>query len=418
MASLTSLPPELQMHTVHLTSDSQPDLAVTLEEPAQNNEAFTETVLLILCLLSSWGPAGNEAGTSCRGIRLILSAASPTDAIDSHGFKRRHRKVRWERSCIGFLVNRPRDLPVSCLVSTFSCTALKTFRNFSLAAICAIASCLPNVHTLDWGLGDLERHGIARGVEMREEFAKGLMELPRNVRHFALKFDRGVPLNHHWSPPQLYHGDPAVPDPLSVSLRYLMQRLETLEIKNDTIIGSEIFWPSSSTDPGSHNNGPVGFPNLRHVVVCAGIVSPYGSWLCSEDPSVGAVQPPNVNPLNDDVVPGDEGEAMFRLKYLPGLVEPYHLAAACAASRMPRLNNLEIMWSSPRPACLEYIVRDCGAQATLKFYGSLPLELTGSSEKAWREAVKVHVGDENSLDMDFIDEGNNWQPPETRTLRA
>lgn len=384
----------------------------TPQEQHTNSQTFTDLICALFAVLATWKLPADGATGEQRGVSLSLSASSPSDQVAARGYRLRNRKKRWASSCLYLTKHPNQNLPSIPVVSKFSCADFDTQRKLAPITCCEIAEVFPNVHTLDWNLLDNERRDLARRIKLREDFAIGISKIPQSVRHFKLAYGGGSPQNHDWSPPRLYNGDDSTSDPLSAALHSLLPRLVVLELHECVTIGTELFWPASSSTPLISSGISSQFPRLEKLSVGAGMVAPSGKWLFIEDPRiVGRHRAPSIPTYLDDedIQPGDIPLHWYRYQLDHDLGNPYFLAAAYAARHMPRLKTLDLtLGCTGLNTMMAYDVLEDGRRASLGFFGSPPFDPSHEVKEAWRDTTEVLVGDRNIVDIQLTDEETDF----------
>ncbi|KAK9418926.1 hypothetical protein SUNI508_07698 [Seiridium unicorne] len=308
----------------------------TPEEQQLNSRSFTDAILPFFDAVASWNSSAAGKLEERRGISLRISASCPSDKVpDRYGVLRRRYK-RWDRSVLEILQDYDRKIHLLPAISEFLCGDDFHSRKLSPRACCDIAAQMPNGHTLEWNLSDNERSDLARRIKMRQEFASCLQAIPDSVRHFTLYHGPRAPNTHTWDPPRLYSGDEDSHDPLSVAFRRLSRRLHTLTIDNATI-SPEVFWPVSPSASLPNLDECGDFPYLEKVVVRLSEVTPSGEWFFTGHHTPAGEESGESDDSNIYIKP--DTLSWLRYKLDLSLADPYFLAAAHAAQRMPRLKE-------------------------------------------------------------------------------
>ncbi|KAK6216416.1 hypothetical protein LQW54_003620 [Pestalotiopsis sp. IQ-011] len=382
----------------------------TPDEQQLNKRAFTDAVLPFLDAVASWNvPAGGKHEQR-PGISFRIKASCPSDRVpDRYGILRRRYK-RWDRSVLEILQDSSHKIPLLPAISEFLCGNELYSRKLSPKTCCDIAAQMLNVHTLDWNLSDNERSDLALRIQRRQDFALGLQRIPSSVRHFTLYHGPRAPDTHTWDPHRLESGNQDSPDPLSVALRSLSQRLYSLTIDNATV-SPEVFWPvspSSSPLPGPDKAG--GFPHLEKVTVRLNEVTPAGEWFFTGH------HPPASEEVGDsddsDIIIKPDSHSWFRCKLDQKVADPYFLAAARAAQHMPRLKEFFLEWmATPLPCGLEYKISNHeGPRAVLTLWGSPPVEPSLELAEAWEKVTETLLGSPDLMRIERQDEGRVFEP--------
>lgn len=246
---------------------------------------------------------------------------------------------------------------------------------------------------------------------LRDRFAFGLQTLlPQSVRHLVLYYEGGDPENHDCSPSCLH--DSSSPDPLSVALRTLSQRLITMSIDDRIVLDAEVFWPVATTPAAPIPQ----FPNMEILSICTAAVTASGTWLFEPDPSLGGRPDSPDSELRHPLVFDEEEEFEcreymlndYRCLVVPDLANQFLLAAAGAAAHMPRLSSLEITMAS---TCPVWIYLDAGsniAQPTLKIQGTNLFSLSDEVKEAWQVVAQGRIGGScRGLNIEFVREFAN-----------
>ncbi|KAJ5461020.1 uncharacterized protein N7458_002572 [Penicillium daleae] len=296
----------------------------TDEDRQQNNKIFTSTICTLFKILSSWP-------TDAASIRLSIQAKSPSDSLD---MKQRRKQAarsrvddllykRYERSCLQFsrITTDVECLPVP-IVTHLSIQGLGNERLIEPASTAVIASKLPQLNRVEL----LMRDGCKRDERLRQQLRN---DFARNLYLFPARYYD--PLN------VIEDGS----DLLSSCLRDLSQRLEILNIKESTVLGPELFWPSSSQEDTLPVNRPF-WQNLRDVTVSYAPVTPSGKWLLERDPEKTDPTEDNTDPEYYDtreeqypesvrIPPEDRRSIYFRSKIIASYADRFYILAAWAA---------------------------------------------------------------------------------------
>ncbi|KAF4541602.1 uncharacterized protein LTHEOB_8597 [Lasiodiplodia theobromae] len=170
-----------------------------------------------------------------------------------------------------------------------------------------------------------------------------------------------APQDEAFEPPRLSDAGGAA-DPLSLALHRLSlsPHLATLRISGALTIDPSLFWPPPPPpDAGGSTTPPPSWPSLTTLVVKFSMVAPDGGWYFTGAP--GQV-PPDDNDSDDDSLDSDPSwdfgatqrtstraiaagmypTRWFRRTPDAARINPLFLAVARAASRMPRLEWLEV----------------------------------------------------------------------------
>lgn len=181
------------------------------------------------------------------------------------------------------------------------------------------------------------------------------------------------PRDQHYDPPNVMEDGS---DLLSSCLRELSQRLESLNIGEFTVLGPELFWPSSSQEDTLLVNRPF-WPNLTDVTVSYAPVTPSGKWLLERDPEKTETSDDNTDPEyynareeqypeSARIPPEDRRPTYFRSKIIASHADKFYISAAWAALRMPKLRHM-VLENDGRPRhSLEYEVRAGTSRLTLR----------------------------------------------------
>lgn len=172
------------------------------------------------------------------------------------------------------------------------------------------------------------------------------------------------PSDQYYDPPNVIEDGS---DLLSSCLRDLSQRLEILNIKESTVLGPELFWPSSSQEDTLPVNRPF-WLNLRDVTVSYAPVTPSGKWLLERDPEKTDPTEDNTDPEYYDtreeqypesvrIPPEDRRSIYFRSKIIASYADRFYISAAWAALQMPKLRRMVLQTDGLPRYSLEYEVR-------------------------------------------------------------
>ncbi|KAK7946449.1 uncharacterized protein PG986_010770 [Apiospora aurea] len=187
---------------------------------------------------------------------------------------------------------------------------------------CMIASLFPSLRSINWCLEEEPPRNYITRAEVRNTFAAALVWVPSSVRSFTLAY------YYCW---MRAFGDFSVdpqsraPDLLSIALRQLSKRLEKVVLSMD--IGHEFFIGNDSSAEETD------WLRMREVTVIAGSRTPQEDALFNFDDETQSAIP------------------------IPGMVNPYYLAAGRAAAGMPNLSFLTIHWALCFNTALFYVVR-------------------------------------------------------------
>lgn len=364
----------------------------TAEEQRRNNEALTGAVQGVLSVLSSWEKPVRDG----EGVSLVLRAYSPSDVAREPGLEFRHRlrRQRWCKSYLDLTDEAHDHLPQVPVLTAFAYETRVRDRDLVPRVCCDIASRAPHLRRAAWALNDDDKGNPRRRRQMRQDLAAGLGRLPGSLRQFSLAFPNAGPANQAVEP-RAYDSDNATLDPLSVALRTLSQRLETIAVDGCVVLGSECLWPDDeitlAPPSGPDSSAAPSWPQLEHLSITVSMISPSGAWLFDHDPRRPRAPPPAS--MDPDV------RYKIRSHPVPELINKYFLAAAGAAARMPRLASLGIRWESPGACILQYNVLAGGSRAELIFCRSFGVDLADEVRDAWRAASRVQIGTDAELDI-------------------
>lgn len=207
-------------------------------------------------------------------------------------------------------------------------------------------------------------------------------------------------MNHSYQPPNILDETDQHGDKLSVALRKLSQRLRTFQLVAD--VGQEVLWPPERE--GREDNDQPWWPSMRQYSIGLGPIAPSGEWRFQrptdasdneydDEGSIDSMQAYEAS----IAAPGDDREDPFREELDRDAAGQLLLAAARAATCMPRLFSMSFT-----------LLRAVGGNALSVFYtkrtsgGAAVLELCFESDsvyhpdeealRLWREAARVNVG--------------------------
>ncbi|KAK8030431.1 hypothetical protein PG990_000165 [Apiospora arundinis] len=361
--------------------DSEPD-------KKQNDEAFSDEVVSLMGLFSTWSSPHDG------GIELQLSTACPLDLQD---MKRGSsplppsRRVRLERCLTSYVALREglyRRLPEVSLIKTFTSSPMFIYhRRLTPKTWCEIASRFPRLRSINWELAD-GSHDPAFRLQLRNDFAAGLSVLPESVRDFTLCYRSGPGLGRFFKDPGLRVCPGAVRDPLSVALGKLSIQMETVSLT--MVLGSEILWdPELKTDQQAY------WPFLRDIYLQLDGRTPRGEHLFDWD----RLDPDSHGPDYGRVIP------------ISTQVNPYHLAFARAARRMPNLRSFCATDGNSFGNGVTYTVRprsgaDQGSSATFCYDASPVVDLIARGmEEEWWNTAHVHLREGDKFHFEVVDDG-------------
>ncbi|KAK8137854.1 hypothetical protein PG984_001234 [Apiospora sp. TS-2023a] len=364
----------------------------TESEEQENNVAFFEAVAALFGFLHPWSLAQVDEPIQ-RGIELRISAAVTIDLQDLEGRVNRDtqshdRRRRCYTSFVALREGLYRDLPEVSCVTKFTYSREFIHRQLVPKTCCEISTRFPRLHSIDWHLAD-GSHDDAFRVQLRNNFATGLSLIPDSIRHFTLSYEYDLGNDEAV---QLY--PETVLDPLSVALRGLSSQLETISLQGT--IGSELLW-----EPGLDQAQEVHWPRLREMRLTGLDLTPQGKHLVSMDP--------------EDSIWDYEGWPPFRVDRLipiPALENPFHLALAHAAGRMPSLRSLIANWGGRDGVVVEYTVQPGGpdgrgARAAEFSYLATPLlDLPHELQEAWLQTASAHFGEGAELHFKIMYRGS------------
>ena len=399
---------------------------------AINDGIFTDVVRRLFALL-----AGGQAGQQHRAgvaagyrskIRRSLRARCVSDKEDLD-----KRLLRWPPADIferrydsSYLDLRPaagksvqdevEALPELHCIQDFNTRAPSHYghlyfasRHFAPRILCLMASRMPRLVSIDWGLYDNEKRDAALRKGLRTDFAEALRALPSSLQRFGLVYHRCAPLDHSFQPPSILDGDHS--DKLSLALHKLSQRLVTFNLIAD--VGPEVFWPLERTQ----DDDPF-WPRMRRYHVNTGPIAPSGQWLFhrsdSDSDSDDASNVDSFGP-EESVAPGDEKEDPFRSKLDRDAANALLLAAARAVRRMPALLDMSFYLDPPVSSErleVEYMVeggtvRRGGRGTTAQLVVETRPVFHPDEEvlRIWREAAEEYVDAESGLVVEVRDHG-------------
>ncbi|KAK7916964.1 hypothetical protein PG985_010572 [Apiospora marii] len=345
----------------------------------RNNKSFSKAAVDLLGLLSTWP-------SQSRGLKLsLLLDFIPWEqekySNNHEGYYSPKSPTRFLYEFIGLRDDSYHQLPeVPCVTGFAAGSVNRCNLSFIPKSCCMIASRFPNLQSIHWELRDGYQNHFFQ-TNLRRNFATGISLLPRSVRKFSLTYDD--------------HGQgvesPICPlgtqDPLSAALRNFSKQLECLSLT--MIAGTELFCdPDGGCDEDC-------WPLLREVKVALALRTPWGEPIFNFDFSN-----PNVD-LNDAetyrIIPLDEG------------VNPYCLAFARAAARMPKLKTMSVQWRTKTKSGMEYTIDPDSSGAQFLSKSSPGLNITSEIQEAWWKAALVHVREGAQFHFVVMDDGERFK---------
>ncbi|KAI0133760.1 hypothetical protein BJ170DRAFT_175133 [Xylariales sp. AK1849] len=342
-------------------------LAETDSEKRRNNEVFTRTVAALFALLK---PLDGK-DMSRKVLRLV--AYSPADP-DRRPGRRLERNDHWVRDKLetryeqSYLELTWDELPTLSMISVFHVPApYQKYRFISPGACCMIATKFNSLELITWFLSDNERKNLSLRRRLRDVFAKSIPDLPSSLQRIELFYRHKLS-----APPSNPREDDVgtisvVPDPLSVALRGLCQRLRSVRIH--AALTSDFFWPSYATPSQPH------WPQLTALE------------LVVVDPALL---------LGRRAMHDSESKPHVTAK-LPVVID-WFLAIGRAATQMPKLRDLFLGGGlDGRKWGISYFTsQNC------VFVECIPnFDLTRQVLDTWNRAAQVHGGAE--IEVDFVD---------------
>ncbi|ETS80269.1 hypothetical protein PFICI_07798 [Pestalotiopsis fici W106-1] len=381
----------------------------TDEEQQQNNQAFTRAIVGLFDCLSLWEPI--VTGTGRPGVILQLCASSPSDRYGSGG-RREDRIERWKYSDLSLESGVEDDLPALGMITQFkehfSCGYKRSIlhknrnipRYIAASVYGIIASKLTNLEAVHWRIMYIQEEYIPLRQKMRQDFAASLASFPQSVHHFSLFYPWAELMGHDIQPPRAH-----VDDPLSIALRGIAQHCTTFKLEGTVVFDTNLFWPQQL--PLSLDETPY-WPRLEEVRISSSKISPLGAWLFHKHPSAPRPRPRPPSPPHvansPEVLTVDDPSYHFRVLLDHEYFGEICLAAARAATRMPRLKDMTVAWEMMMSCSFGYNVRysvSDGRACAEYWSDSTPaLPLTAEAEEAWRAAARVHMGEGGQISFD------------------
>ncbi|KAK8073934.1 hypothetical protein PG994_004833 [Apiospora phragmitis] len=267
-------------------------------------------------------------------------------------------------------------LPEVFSITRFNCKYVPWNNlSFTPKTCCKIASRFPNLKNIDWILED--GYQIAIGLSM----------LPNSVRKLSLEYGDMFRVGEEiggYSPlcPQ------GILDSFSLALRKFSKQLEHLSLI--TVIGIEFFHDTHPNQDHEEEH----WLRLRHLYVAPGAQTPQGRWLFDFDSS---------DPHLDRSDP-----VTYRIIPIPEQVNPYCLAFARAAERMPELKCMSILWPTLATSKLEYKVKGDSSSAEFRNESSPGLDLNDEIQDAWLTTARVHLREGAEFHFVVVDNGSRF----------
>ncbi|KAJ4323823.1 hypothetical protein N0V84_004169 [Fusarium piperis] len=259
---------------------------------------------------------------------------------------------------------------------------------FAPASINLIASKMPRLKKVEWWLCDGEKVNTEVRIRQRTEFARTLEMLPRSIEYFRLEYIRKPPTNRTFQPPGIVPPD-ATGDILSQELHKFSQRESLQEFLVDASVDSTILW-SESQSPKSE---PPTWPNMSVFHIELNDVLPSGEWIEMRDPEAEEDRFHGNFDWDDgpeSEIPGEEYEKWFPSTYNPIHFERFALAAARAASQMPKIKELYVTDHSLADMGFGFVTRRLKKSFCLEFTGDPPPKPSEEVMDAWRKVVDLH----------------------------
>lgn len=225
--------------------------------------------------------------------------------------------------------------------------------------------------------------------------------LPSSLQNFYLQYDRQPPLNHSYQPPSVLDETDQDGDKLSVALRKLSHQLSSFTLLAD--VGPEIFGPPETER--REDAGQPAWPNMVKYSITPGPIDPSGEWRYR--------RPTNASDSDDDegsmdsqqayeasiAPPGDDWEDPFREELDGDAAGQLMLAAARAATCMPKLFSMSLTMNPPSRGyelSLFYTARKRGGVGVAELCVDAHPVYHPDEEvlRLWKEAARVNVGAE------------------------
>ncbi|KAJ3466329.1 hypothetical protein MRS44_006987 [Fusarium solani] len=208
------------------------------------------------------------------------------------------------------------------------------------------------------------------------------------AKSFSLEYVRKPPKDKTFQPQGIVPPD-ATSDLLSRELHHFSQRDGLREFLLDASVDSTILWPEFQ-DPESK---PPTWPNMSMFHIELNDVLPSGQWIQIRDPEAEEDRFSGNWDWDDgptSEVPGDEYEKRFDCTYNPILFERFALAAARAASQMPKIEEFYLTNHGFADMGVSFVTRGFTKSFCLEFTGDPPPTPSEETLDAWRNAVNLH----------------------------
>lgn len=333
-------------------------------EAAENNRVYTDAVHALFRRLASWAEVSGME-TPC--FRLNITSASPKDGKSPHS-SGNHDRPAWEfRNDYKYIeFNQVPELPPVACVDVFSPEG----RRLDPSTLAAISRALPNLKILDWWFYAAPRRLHTLWLGLRESMASAVLDLAQltALEDLHLYYEDSDPANHDWEPRSVV--DSAGNDRLSVSLSHLcrLPRLRNLKIDGLHTLSPAVF------DLHEEKNA---WQSLEYLELQVSAIAPDGHWYFTGDRNLAEQDEQQDYESNSDapeaaldsedsdasdVLPefkwakldGQVPDFDFRRHPNPEVFDPFVMAMASAAVRMPALKQCMCDFTQARTATIMY----------------------------------------------------------------
>lgn len=333
----------------------------------KNNEAFTNALGNLFCVLASWEDDLDGLATPYSVELEINDVYSPKD--NDHrtrpvviGRPGDLRSTRYKYSYIE--IKDPSQLPSVPGISVLRTRLMN--RRLSAQTAIHIAGRLPNLRVIDMYAFDDERRYNRLRLQNRIALGQALesVGLPQSLQEISLKLDHGRPQSHPWEPPSLWLDDQCL-DIIGNNLRKATshcRRLTKLQVEG--VVDWALLWPDSFACETLSLSPSVVTPfwqSLEELTVSFALASPSGGWYFRGGdnlswpvsynelpPGHGFTEEQDLSAAfqyddsTDQVMSGLAGAPLFRTRPRTGELQPLIAAFALVCAQIPTLKTARI----------------------------------------------------------------------------
>lgn len=331
-------------------------------EAAGNNLVYTNAVHALFRRLAPWVEVP-DVETPC--FPLNITSVSPKDEKSPHSSDN-HNRPAWEvRNDYKYIeFNQAFELPPVACVNVFSPEG----RRLDPSTLAAISRALPNLKLLDWWFYTAPSRLHALWLGLRESMASAVLDLAKltALEDLHLYFEDSDPASHDWEPMSVV--DSAGNDRLSVSLSHLskLPRLRNLKIDGLHTLSPALF------DLHDEKNS---WQSLEYLELQVSAIAPDGRWyftgdrnLAEQDEQEDYERDPDAPEAALDSEDSDASDFLPEFKWAkldgqvsgfnfrrhpdPDVFDPFVMAMASAAVRMPALKQCMCDFTQARAATI------------------------------------------------------------------